>query len=177
MRTCFTKSASERKRDRDRLNNLAEHVLKEVPGTALASDQDYRVADLAIDFCEDVPPLSWDDVRKIQRILEEKGATTKVSSIHVNAWFGSYDKLTMTRKCLKDLFAIDMDEANDQILFTGDSPNDSPMFAYFNNSVGMANIRNFELPVEPAYVTELPDASGFTSVAKAIIKSRTVKAT
>ena len=29
--------------------------------------------------------------------------TAKVSSIHVNGWFGSYDKLTMTRRLLKEV--------------------------------------------------------------------------
>ena len=33
-------------------------ILAEVPGCALASDQLYREADLAIDFCEDVAPLA-----------------------------------------------------------------------------------------------------------------------
>ena len=32
--------------------------MNEVPGCAIASDQDYREADLAIDFREDVPPLA-----------------------------------------------------------------------------------------------------------------------
>ena len=37
-----------------RLEALAARILAEVPGCALASDQLYREADLAIDFCEDV---------------------------------------------------------------------------------------------------------------------------
>ena len=172
MRTCFSKDEAERASDREKLDQLAKSVLQQVPGSGLASDQDYRVADLAIDFCEDVPPLSGKDIDLIQSILQSAGATTKVSSIHVNAWFGSYDKLTMTRRCLKDLLNIDMELENNQILFTGDSPNDSPMFDFFNCSVGVSNVRNFELPNEPTYVTEMPDAKGFASVAEAILDAK-----
>ena len=35
-----------------------ERILAEVPGSAIASDQPYRETDLAIDYCEDVPPLA-----------------------------------------------------------------------------------------------------------------------
>jgi len=174
MNKCFAKSEAEREGDRAKLNKLAKEILNQVPGAGLASDQDYRVADLAIDFCEDVPPLSSEEIDKIQEILQSGGATTKVSSIHVNAWFGSYDKMTMSRQCLKDLFSMDIESENDKILFTGDSPNDSPMFAYFNNSVGVSNIMNFSLPPdhEPAYVTDQPDSLGFASVAEAILNAR-----
>ena len=40
-----------------RLAEVAERVLREVPGTALAADQAFRLSDIAIDYREDVPPL------------------------------------------------------------------------------------------------------------------------
>ena len=46
-----------RAQKRARLGAIAERILAAVPGSALASDQPYRDADLAIDYCEDVPPL------------------------------------------------------------------------------------------------------------------------
>ena len=55
------------------------------------------LADLAIDFCEDVPPLPRADIERIVAIFERHGAHAKVSSIHVNGWFGDYDKLTTSR--------------------------------------------------------------------------------
>ena len=79
-----TRSGSTRSRER---------ILRRVPGTALASDQLYREADLAIDFCEDVPPLPRAEVDRIVALFEAAGCTAKISSIHVNGWFGSYDKL------------------------------------------------------------------------------------
>ena len=43
---------------RQRLEQIREEVLAKVPGCGIASDQPYREYDLAIDFCEDVKPLS-----------------------------------------------------------------------------------------------------------------------
>ena len=100
----------------------------------MASDQHYRETDLAIDYCEDVPALSADTAERIATLMRDEGLTAKVSSIHVNGWFGSYDKLAMTRMLLAEEFGIDLD--NDaqrrRIAFVGDSPNDAPMFRFFS---------------------------------------------
>ena len=98
-----------RRANRLRLDALAARILAEVPGCALASDQLYREADLAIDFCEDVAPLPDAEVARIVALFEAAGCTAKVSSIHVNGWFGSYDKLTMTRLLLREALGIDLD--------------------------------------------------------------------
>jgi HAD superfamily hydrolase (TIGR01484 family) len=174
MRRVYAKSAAERAADRQRLDTLCQQVLAAVPGAALASDQAYRVADIAIDFCEDVAPLAPAAIDTIVRILTAGGATCKVSSIHVNAWFGGYDKLTMTRQCLHEMWGIDMDQANKTIVFVGDSPNDAPMFGYFTHAVGVANVRKFRLEHEPAWVTTAESATGFLEVADALLTARGV---
>ena len=46
---------------------------------------------------------------------------TAVSSIHVNGWFGTYDKLTMAERCLREVAGIDMTADNERIVFAGDS--------------------------------------------------------
>jgi hydroxymethylpyrimidine pyrophosphatase-like HAD family hydrolase len=133
----------------------------------VASDQRYRECDLAIDFCEDVPRLSAENVAQIVALMRAEGLTAKVSSIHVNGWFGSYDKLTMTRKLLADEFGIDLDQTREQFIFVGDSPNDAPMFQFFPYSVGVANVREFgEFGGEPPkYVTERESGAGFAQLA------------
>ena len=93
----FLADAAERRANRRRLAALEREILAAVPGAGLASDQPYREADLAIDFCEDVDPLPREKVDEIIACFEAAGATAKVSSIHVNGWFGNYDKLFMTR--------------------------------------------------------------------------------
>jgi HAD superfamily hydrolase (TIGR01484 family) len=131
MRQHFWATAEELRRNRARLAEIEREVLGTVPGTALASDQTYRVADLAIDFCEDVPALPDTAVDRIVAIFEKAGAQAKVSSIHVNGWFGAYDKLSMARILLEQAFGIDWGTARESVLFAGDSPNDEPMFAAF----------------------------------------------
>ncbi len=164
----------ERADNRRRLEGIRDEILKRVPGTAVASDQLYREADLAIDFCEDVEPLSPETILRIVDIFTEAGATAKVSSIHVNGWFGDYDKLTMTGRMLDECFGIDMEAEKDRLVFVGDSPNDAPMFEFFPHSVGVANIAGFEgrLDAEPAYVTEAPGGAGFAEFARALCEAK-----
>jgi HAD superfamily hydrolase (TIGR01484 family) len=157
--------------NRARLAAIGERILREVPGCALASDQAYRVADLAIDFCEDVAPLERIDVDRIVTLMEEEGMTAKVSSIHVNGWFGRYDKLSMTRTFLRDAFAIDLDAGKDAFVFAGDSPNDARMFAFFPRSVGVANVRAQidRIATPPAFVTDAAGGAGFAELARHLL--------
>jgi HAD superfamily hydrolase (TIGR01484 family) len=160
--------------NRQRLDRLRAVILAAVPGAAVASDQLYREADLAIDFCEDVDPLPRHDIGRIVDIFEAAGAVAKVSSIHVNGWFGDYDKLTTTRIMLDECFGIDFEAEKERFVFAGDSPNDAPMFAAFPFAVGVANLRDFEdrLPAAPAFVTEARSGAGFAELAAAILAVR-----
>jgi HAD superfamily hydrolase (TIGR01484 family) len=177
MRSGFAKPAGERQADRERLDRLREIILAEVPGAGIASDQDYRVADLAIDFREDVEPLDKEEIGRIVALFEEAGATAKVSSIHVNGWFGRYDKLSMTRRCLATIFGIDIDDpaSADRIVFVGDSPNDQPMFAFFRNAVGVANVVEYALETPPRWVTRAKGAAGFKELADSLLEHRAEK--
>lgn len=170
----FVADAATRAANRARLRDLAAMVLAKVPGSAIASDQLYREADVAIDFCEDVPALSSAAVARIVEILESAGAVAKVSSIHVNAWFGAYDKLGMSRTLATEVLGVDLDATRDRFVYAGDSPNDSPMFAYFPNSCGVANVRAFEtrMPALPAYIAEGFGGAGFVEIARTLLDAR-----
>ena len=163
----FVAPDAQRAADRSRLAAIGERILRAVPGAALASDQLYRETDLAIDFCEDVPALPRASVDRIVALMEEEGLTAKVSSIHVNGWFGDYDKLAMTRTLVAEVFSVDLDAQRERFVFVGDSPNDAPMFAFFGNSVGVANIRPFldRIPTPPGYVTQQEAGAGFVELA------------
>ncbi len=114
------------------------------------------------------------DVLRIVDIFQRHGATAKISSIHVNGWFGGYDKLSTSRLFLDRCFGIDIDNDRESIVFVGDSPNDAPMFGFFPNSVGVANVLDFgdELPASPAFVTAGRGADGFAEVASALIAAK-----
>jgi len=170
----YVVSQEERLRRGKKLFAIAEKILKEVPGCAISSDQAYREADLAIDFREDVRELGRESVMKIVAIMEAEGLTAKVSSIHVNGWFGDYDKLSTTRKMLREEFAIDIDREREDFIFAGDSPNDQPMFAFFPNAVGVANVLEMaDLMTDfPAWITPSAGAAGFAELAEALIPTR-----
>lgn len=159
---------------RERLRAVREDILQSVPGSALAADQRYRETDLAIDFCEDVPRLPPEAVDRIAVIMRGHGLTAKVSSIHVNGWFGAHDKLSMTRTLLLEAFGVDLDTARADYVFVGDSPNDAPMFAHFPHAVGVANVRDFAARLEhaPAFVTEHRAGAGFCELADALLATR-----
>ncbi|QDO95834.1 HAD-IIB family hydrolase [Ferrovibrio terrae] len=171
----FFQTEAERAAARAKLTALSETILREVPGTALASDQQYRECDLAVDFCEDVPPLPQAAIDRIVALFEAAGATAKVSSIHVNGWFGHWDKLSMTRVLFEECYGLDLDAVRDQVVFAGDSPNDAPMFGYFPYSVGVANVRPFldRIAAKPAFIADGEGGSGFVELADALIAART----
>ncbi|MFN8831701.1 MAG: HAD-IIB family hydrolase [Labrys sp. (in: a-proteobacteria)] len=175
----FVASETERATNRQRLEALGRRILAEVPGSAISADQLFREADLAIDFCEDVPALPPEAVDRIVALFAEAGAVAKVSSIHVNGWFGSYDKLSMTRRFVTDELGLDLDRDRDRFIFCGDSPNDAPMFGYFPYACGVANVRDFvgRMPALPAFVAESHGGEGFVEIADHILSARAEGAT
>jgi HAD superfamily hydrolase (TIGR01484 family) len=171
----FLSTDVERAATKKRLSGIAEKILREVPGTALASDQAYREADIAIDFCEDVAPLPSAEIQRIKQIMEDAGLTAKISSIHVNGWFGAHDKLSTTKIFMQEVFNINLDERKNEFVFIGDSPNDAPMFSYFPHSVGVANVNDFSeslLPHRPTYITAARSGEGFIELADVLLRAR-----
>ena len=174
MKRYFVFDEATQKQNRTRLDKIRDEVLVKVPGSAVASDQFCRMMDLAIDFCEDVDPLPQTSVDKIVEIFKAHGAQAKVSSIHVNGWFGDYDKLSMCREFLKREFLIDISKAQNEICFSGDSPNDEPMFQFFENSFAVKNIEKFveQLKYKPAYVASFNGGKGFVEIAAKILANK-----
>lgn len=166
-------------------------ILREFPHAQFASDQAYRENDIAIDFCEDVAPWARGEVDRLVAVCEREGAHAKVSSIHVNAWYGEFDKrkgfdawLAAGAPGLGREFphSFGVRGASDgakapgleEWIFAGDSPNDEPMFAYFPNSVGVANLANFidRLKSPPTYMTSKPSGEGFVEMAEKLLALR-----
>lgn len=174
MHRIFAAGDATRAANRARLVHVRERVLAEVPGCAVAADQRYRETDLAIDVREDAGPLAPEAVDRIKAIFEEEGATAKISSIHVNGWFGDYDKLSMTRRLAADRLGIDVDAERARVVFCGDSPNDAPMFAHFPNACGVANVRDFSgrLEAAPAWIASARGGEGFSEIAGVILSAR-----
>jgi HAD superfamily hydrolase (TIGR01484 family) len=174
LRTRHLLDEATRVQNQSRMQAVRERILREVPGAGIASDQFCRLYDLAIDFCEDVSPLPPAAIDRIVALMEEAGMTAKVSSIHVNGWFGDYDKLGMARIYLQERQGLSLDEESvrQACVFAGDSPNDAPMFGLFPKSVGVANVREFSdrLQHAPQYITPSACGNGFAELARHLIK-------
>ncbi len=174
MRRCYVRSEEQRREDQKKLAKLKKEILQRVPGSAISADQTYREADLAVDFCEDVAPLPNESVLKIKNIFEDSGAVAKISSIHVNGWFGDYDKLSTCQLFVSSQLGFKLSEQREKFIFVGDSPNDEPMFQYFPNAVGVANVQNFKKQLQhpPTWVTHQESGFGFVELVDHLLKNR-----
>jgi len=157
-----------------KLNKIKAEILAKVPDAGIASDQFCRMFDLAIDVCEDIPALTKEKVQLILEIFKKYGATAKLSSIHVNGWFGSYNKVDGSLRILKDIYGLSPAEASKKVYFIGDSPNDEPMWAFFENSFAVANIKAFqkELTHHPKQIMPSPGGAGFVEFKKYLLQQR-----
>jgi HAD superfamily hydrolase (TIGR01484 family) len=158
---------------KDKLVSLQVAIVKKFPMTKFASDQKYREYDLAIDICEDVPTWAESDVTELLNFCTGQGAIAKLSSIHVNTWFGRYTKVDGLQKCFNDVLpkilknSISMNDA----IFVGDSPNDEPLFQAFKKSTGVANLKRYlpNLKSPPTYITSTEAGLGFVELGQRLI--------
>lgn len=171
--TDYAQDEPTRTRNAARLRAVAARVLAEVPGATLARDSAGRVTDIAVDHSE-FAQLDDAAIEQVVAIMRAEGMTATVSSIHVNGWFGSHDKLSGARWMLRRLFARDLDAERGRWVYVGDSTNDQAMFGFFPLSVGVANLREFaaQLTVWPAFITEGERGAGFAEVARRILDAR-----
>lgn len=153
------------------LLEILQKVREEVPRIKLASDQAFRLYDIAIDFNEEPPRLTQGEVEKILEILHaDDRITAKLSSIHVNFWVGSHTKVTACEWLLAGEGRA-RGVTRENVVFSGDSPNDEPLFEFFPLSVGVANVREFipRMKALPAYLTEGAEGEGFQELARHLL--------
>ena len=156
-----------------RMQQVAQRVLREVPGAQLSQDSPGRETDIAIDHSEFVQ-LPARSIAQAVQIMHSEGMNASVSSIHINGWFGTHNKLEGARWIVRELLGRDLNAEMANWAYVGDSTNDQLMFEAFDNSVGVANVRHFEaqLSHKPRYVTEGERGAGFAEVAAALLAAR-----
>lgn len=173
LRKLYQQDAAERAANYARMQDVAQRIVREVPGATLAQDSPGRETDIAIDHSEftHLPP---ERIERVVALMREHGMNATVSSIHVNGWYGGHHKLAGARWIVRELLGRDLDAELDRWVYIGDSTNDVLMFEHFPHSAGVANIRRFEaqLAHKPRYVTEGERGVGFAEVARAILETR-----
>ena len=87
---------------------------------------------------------------------------------------GAHDKLSTSLSLLGEAFGIDGTAERDRVIYVGDSPNDAPMFGFFPNAVGVANVSDFadRMPALPTFVAAERSAKGFVELADMLIAAR-----
>jgi HAD superfamily hydrolase (TIGR01484 family) len=156
-----------------RMQQVAQFILQQVPGSALSTDHDGRETDIAIDYNE-VALLPPDKVAQVVALFQAHGMHATVSSIHINGWFGEHNKLEAARWMLRTLFNRMLDDEIDRWVYVGDSTNDQLMFEHFPHSIGVANIHRFDAQLVhwPRYEAPSERGAGFAEVARALLEAR-----
>lgn len=163
----------ERREQAELLEKIREEVSRRMPHVRVTSDHRARRCDLAFDVGETVS-LPRSEVDRLVRIIESFGVTSSVSTVHAHAVPGPWNKANGVARALAEVGDLDLDRERDRWVFVGDSGNDAAAFAYFPNSVGVANVRAHldRLPTPPRYVTESDRGDGFAELAAHLVQSR-----
>jgi HAD superfamily hydrolase (TIGR01484 family) len=169
----YAQDEATRRTNAQRLREVAQQVLQQVPGARLARDSAGRATDIAIDHSE-FEHLDAARIAQVVAVMRAHGMNATVSSIHVNGWFGEHTKLSGARWIVQRLLGRGLDAERDRWLYVGDSTNDQAMFAHFPLSVGVANLLRFagELEVWPAFMAPGERGRGFAQVAAALLAAR-----
>ena len=176
LRTEYSQDEATREHNARRLREVAQRLLREVPGATLSQDSAGRVTDIAIDHSE-FAHLSTAQIDEVVRVMRAEGMNATVSSIHINGWFGDHTKLSGARWAVQRLFGRQIDSELAQWVYVGDSTNDQLMFGHFPLSVGVANVRQFsaQLHTWPAYITQGERGAGFAEVAETVLSARAAR--
>ena len=152
------------------MQRIAKRVLTEIPGTVVAQDSPGRETDIAFDHSE-FHKLTAAQIQQVVQLLKQEGMMATVSSIHINAWFGSHNKWEGAQWVLKELTGRNLKQELDHWVYVGDSTNDQVMFEQFTHSVGVANITRFEKELKhlPQYIAQQARGAGFAEVCRALL--------
>ena len=126
-----------------KIENIKKEIIDTIPEVTFASDQFTREYDLAVITNEHSIHLDQGTIEKIIGICWKHHAEYKISNIHLNIWFGNYNKAQSVIELFYDFYKIDSVDLLNQSIYIGDSPNDEPMFRLIPCSVGVNNIRKF----------------------------------
>jgi HAD superfamily hydrolase (TIGR01484 family) len=160
---------------RQRLMLECARILSIYPELRFASDNALRQVDVAIDYCEDIARVPIEVVEKTVQSLHQAGFQARYSTVHINAWYGKFDKGPMALRYLGEVFGLSSENAQARWAFIGDAPNDQSMFDQFPKSAAVANIQPYLATMQgrgPTWITHASHGDGFIEFANALLESR-----
>ncbi|MBE6881561.1 MAG: HAD family phosphatase [Ruminococcaceae bacterium] len=152
---------------------IKETALAKNPKIKVSIDQYSRFNDFAFNYAEDEDDkLTFDEAKEVLEAVKAIGAKGNISSIHVNTWFGDYDKLPSSLLYLKEHYGID--DPKECVIYFGDAANDEEMFGYFPTACGVANLMKYVEHMEhlPAYITTYEGGEGFCEAAEILLTAK-----
>ncbi len=160
---------------REKKQRIKAQIEEALPDTIWASDQHFREYDLAAITSEHDVSMPDQDQNTLLSLANHAGATTALSSIHINIWFGHYDKARSLVDFMQDTYQLDTHTLQESSLFIGDSPNDEPIFRLLEHSFSVSNIKAFlpRLKYPPSHITEENAGLGAFQVLSKIADNRT----
>jgi HAD superfamily hydrolase (TIGR01484 family) len=158
-----------------RLRDIGDELLSRMPQVRLAADSDGRETDIAVDHGE-FARLAPSEIRRVVEWLLAAGLTVSVSSIHVNAWFGTHSKWTAAQWMVRRLLQRELARERQVWAAIGDSPNDHALFENLPLSVGVANLMHFadQIRIWPGWITRGERGDGFAELARALLDARPI---
>ena len=166
----YLQDAATRAANYARMQQVLAHIEATVPGAQRAADSAGRECDIAIDHSE-FTQLPQERIDQCVALMRAAGMNATVSSIHINGWYGTHDKLEGARWIVRQRLGRDLDAELNDWVYIGDSTNDQRMFQHFPHSVGVANIARFvpQLQHLPRYVTQRERGAGFAEMARLLL--------
>lgn len=166
----YLQDAATRAANYARMQQVLAHIEATVPGAQRAADSAGRECDIAIDHSE-FTQLPQERIDQCVALMRAAGMNATVSSIHINGWYGTHDKLEGARWIVRQRLGRDLDAELNDWVYIGDSTNDQRMFQHFPHSVGVANVARFvpQLAHLPRYVTQRERGAGFAEMARLLL--------
>lgn len=170
IETHYRLAEPQRTQQYQQLREIQQQLLQRFPFARATADQAYRETDIALDIRQQHQNTP-DEVEQLRQALESAGLHARISSIHINAWRGDYDKASTALAWLEDQ-GEPAEHWFSKTAFIGDSANDAAMFDQFTLTFGVANIRHClaTLTTLPKYITQQEGGFGFTEVAQRLLK-------
>ncbi len=152
-----------------RIAALTADILRTFPFARRSDDSTLRITDAAFDIGEH-QQLAASEIDAITARCRELGARTLVSSVHAHACFHAADKAQMSARVAALLWNETPEDVAAHYAFVGDSPNDQAAFAFFQASIGVANVARYaaDLRPPPRYITPSANGRGFVEAIEAI---------
>ena len=150
------------------LDSLFKDIKSNYEGVHLTTDQPFRQWDMALDISEEYS-MDMEEVKKIYDFCISKGANAAISNIHLNIWYGKYNKCAMALRILEN-WNMNIEEC----IYIGDSPNDAPMFKVFPLSVGVSSVKEYTdfMSDFPSYITNNDANQGFEELVNLILATK-----